>query len=59
MSYPNMDTKHGGRAIGHGGFGCVFKPALNCENTSLTPKEPYKYVSKLMLTKYLYFVLAV
>ena len=48
----NIENKDGGKAIGHGGFGCVFKPALNCETKNLTPKNPYKYVSKLMLKKY-------
>lgn len=38
----------GGKAIGSGGYGCVFHPALRCSVEKNTPTEPDKYVSKLM-----------
>ena len=37
-----------GKPIASGGFGCVFKPPLNCKKN----KTNNKYVSKLMLKKY-------
>jgi len=40
----NLD-KYGGRPIGHGGFGCVFRPSLPCQEF-----EPSNnFISKLML----------
>ena len=42
---PSM--KHGGKVIGSGGFGCVFKPSLTCKNKISSPNT----ISKLMLTK--------
>jgi len=41
--------KNGGKVIASGGFGCVFKPALLCKNT--TKREKNK-VTKLMKTKH-------
>lgn len=38
----------GGKAIGAGGYGCVFEPALKCKNEN---KKNIGYVSKLMTTK--------
>ena len=39
----------GGKVIGSGGFGCVFRPALKCKGKERTTK---KMVSKLMVSKY-------
>lgn len=44
----NLQTK-GGRVIASGGFGCVFSPALKCEDS--TKREKNK-ISKLMTEKY-------
>ena len=41
--------KHGGKVIGSGGYGCVFRPALRCNGTR---KRASKTISKLMLNKY-------
>ena len=41
--------KHGGKVIGSGGYGCVFRPALRCNGTR---KRLSKTISKLMLNKY-------
>jgi serine/threonine protein kinase len=41
--------KHGGKVIGSGGYGCVFRPALRCSGTR---KRASKTISKLMLNKY-------
>lgn len=47
---PNRRTRRsrGGKAIGSGGYGCVFRPALRCgEGTTSEPYDP-SFVSKLM-----------
>jgi len=41
-------NKHGGKVIGSGGFGCVFKPSIKCNNSTTTSTN---YISKLMLKK--------
>lgn len=41
--------KHGGKVIGSGGYGCVFRPALRCNGTR---KRASKTISKLMLNKH-------
>jgi len=41
--------KHGGKVIGSGGYGCVFRPSLRCTGTR---KRASKTISKLMLNKY-------
>jgi serine/threonine protein kinase len=41
--------KQGGKVIGSGGYGCVFRPALKCNGTR---KRASKTISKLMLNKY-------
>jgi len=41
--------KHGGKVIGSGGYGCVFRPALRCRGTR---KRLSNTISKLMLNKY-------
>jgi len=41
--------KHGGKVIGSGGYGCVFRPALRCNRTR---KRLSKTISKLMLKKH-------
>lgn len=44
------DTKStGGKVIGSGGFGCVFRPALKCKGKQRTTK---KMISKMMTTKH-------
>ena len=40
----------GGAAFVKGGFGCVFKPALNCKDSELN--TPLNYVSKLIEAKH-------
>jgi len=40
----------GGAAFVKGGFGCVFKPALNCKDSELN--TPPNYVSKLIVAKH-------
>lgn len=47
MNYEIKSIKHGGKVIGSGGFGCVFKPSLTCKNKISSPNT----ISKLMLTK--------
>jgi len=46
---PHTRRKHGGKVIGSGGYGCVFRPALRCKGTR---KRASKTISKLMLNKY-------
>ena len=41
--------KRGGKVIGSGGYGCVFRPALRCKGTR---KRVSKTISKLMLNKH-------
>jgi serine/threonine protein kinase len=41
--------KYGGKVIGSGGYGCVFRPALRCNGTR---KRASKTISKLMLNKH-------
>lgn len=38
----------GGKVIGSGTYGCVFKPPLKCEDQD---KRPENYISKVMLTR--------
>jgi len=50
-----MCDKKGGNVLASGGFGCVFSPALKCENTSDENKSKptnKKMISKLMLKKH-------
>lgn len=45
-----MTTKQiGGKVIASGGFGCIFEPALNCENNGSTYSNQ---ISKLMTVKH-------
>jgi len=48
-SLPNQTRKRGGRTIGSGGYGCVFRPALACKNKKTRKKH---MVSKLLRTKH-------
>lgn len=41
--------KRGGKVIGSGGYGCVFRPALRCKGAS---RRLSKTISKLMLNKH-------
>lgn len=43
----NCRTKKGGEVIGYGGYGCIFKPALRCENSDTRVNG----VSKLLLNR--------
>lgn len=43
-----MVNSKGGKAIGRGGYGCVFKPALKCQGFK---KNQDEYISKLMCKK--------
>lgn len=40
---------NGGKVIASGGFGCVFEPAIKCENEE---KRDYENISKLMTTEH-------
>ena len=42
--------KRGGKVIGSGGYGCVFRPALKCKGAS---RRLSKTISKLMLNKHI------
>lgn len=48
-----MRTKKrkGGKVLGSGGYGCIFKPVLKCKNKKRQEKEKEGYVTKLMKTK--------
>lgn len=48
--YSNASLK-GGKVIGSGGFGCIFKPALKCKSGS-TSKTQGDNITKLMKRKY-------
>lgn len=44
---------YAGKAIGAGGYGCIFKPHINCNSEKYKSLHTdKKYVSKLMITKY-------
>ena len=50
-----MRDKEGGNVLASGGFGCVFSPALKCNdktNENTQPQSKKKHISKLMLKKY-------
>ena len=49
MIKKNKIQKYGGRVLASGGFGCVFTPALKCENSSKREKGK---ISKLMSEKH-------
>ena len=44
-----MRINKGGKVLASGGFGCVFSPALKCEDTKKREKDG---VSKLMTTEH-------
>jgi hypothetical protein len=44
----NKTNKKGGKVIGSGGFGCVFRPALQCKNGI----RPFNHITKLLEKKY-------
>jgi hypothetical protein len=46
---PYTRRKQGGKVIGSGGYGCVFRPALRCTGTR---KRAANTISKLMLNKH-------
>lgn len=41
-----------GKVIASGGFGCIFKPSILCNNSALKLSSEVNMVSKLMLKKY-------
>jgi hypothetical protein len=42
----------GGKVIGSGGYGCVFRPSLKCKsNIKINSQENDKYISKLLINK--------
>jgi hypothetical protein len=45
----NINIKDGGNLLASGGFGCIFSPALRCNNSTKRQKNG---VSKLMISKY-------
>jgi len=46
-------TMTGGKALASGGYGCIFKPALNCVDPKINAQiDKDKYITKLMLKKY-------
>ena len=46
---PNKTRKRGGKSVGSGGYGCVFRPALVCKNKKTRKKH---MVSKLLRKKH-------
>ena len=44
-------TQIGGKVITSGGFGCIFKPALTCDNNSNSEINNSSRITKLMTTK--------
>lgn len=44
-----LTKQNGGKVIASGGFGCIFDPALKCENTDVTTNNQ---ISKLMTKKH-------
>lgn len=48
-------TMKAGKAIAAGGFGCVFKPAIECRDSSINEKmlrTGYEYITKVMIAGY-------
>jgi serine/threonine protein kinase len=41
----------GGKVMGSGGFGCIFRPALKCKNTKRRPSDSTDHITKLMKKK--------
>jgi len=41
----------GGKAIGSGGYGCVFLPSLNCPNSNVIEKQNGINISKVMMNE--------
>ena len=51
----NSSEDDAGQAIAAGGFGCVFKPAIACKDSSINEKmkkSGYEYVTKVMIARY-------
>ena len=52
----NKTRKHknisGGKVIGSGGYGCIFRPALKCKNESSLSNKSSKQITKLMTIKH-------
>ena len=44
-------NQKGGKVLGSGGFGCIFKPELKCSENDYEKRNPNK-ISKLMINKY-------
>ena len=43
----NIFNMQGGKLLSEGGYGCVFKPPIKCENSTSTDEHG---ISKLMLS---------
>ena len=41
------DEQHGGKLIGRGAYGCVFRPNISCEDGDITDSDN-KYISKIV-----------
>ena len=52
LSPSSMNYSISGQPVAAGGFGCVFKPPLDCIKYPLLQKYNKKFVSKMMLDKY-------
>ena len=51
-SYSSLKLKlKGGKVLGSGGFGCIFRPALKCKNKTAS-KSVGDQITKLMKKKY-------
>jgi len=48
----NNTTRKGGLVIDSGGFGCIFKPALQCSSTRKRGKKERNQITKLMKSTY-------
>jgi serine/threonine protein kinase len=46
-----MKTKKGGRVLGSGGFGCIFRPSLRCKTRKNVPQNN-RQITKLMKNKH-------
>lgn len=44
-----MENQEGGKVVASGGFGCIFKPSLKCENVNYKNNNK---ISKLMINRY-------
>jgi len=50
-THKNRTSLKGGKVLGSGGFGCIFRPALKCKNRTAS-KTTSEQITKLMKKKY-------